>query len=158
MQGAVAGLIAALAATTILFLIEVVRNCLAESQDVRYIRDLLINGKRRVMEAEDTFHEGMGKTIPADVLRAGQYNNMLKELGIALEKWTVNLSHGKRKDIFNALDWYNTKALPAIKRYGEVEFVDLPDGKWPTKQMSIENAKNKFEELQSIDWLKLESQ
>ena len=155
-QGAVAGLIAALVATAILGLAGHVRQRLAKRRDVRDIRDLLIQGRKRVMEAKDTFHSGMRVMMPADTLRAAQYNNMIREVGVALERWTVNLSHAQRKDVYNALDWYHTDGLHSTKKDEEVVFVELPVGRWPTTTMSKEAAKGKFEKLQSIEWLKLE--
>ena len=109
------------------------------------------------MEAKDTRHQGMDATSSADTLRAAQYTNMIKKLGVALEKWMVDLSHDQRKDIFDALNWYHTDSLPAIKKDGKAVFVELPDGKWPTTEMRIEAAKEKFEKLQSIKWLKLKA-
>ncbi len=156
-QGAVAGLIAALAATVVLGLTGYVRQRLAKRRDVRYIRDLLIQGRKRVIEAKDTFHSGMCVMMPADALRAAQFNHMIREVGVALEKWTLNLSHAQRKDIYDALAWYHTDGLYATKKDEEVVFVELPEGRWPTTTMSKEAAREKFEKLQSIKWLKLKA-
>ena len=115
-QSAVAGLIAALTATAILGSAKCVRQWSAKRQDVRYLRNLLTEGRKRVLEAGDTFHKGMNATSSGDALRAAQYNNMVKRLGIALEKWMADLSHDQRKDIFDALDWYHTDSLQAVKK------------------------------------------
>ena len=157
-QSAVAGLIAALAATTILGLAAYVRQRLAKRRDVNYLRGIFVEGRKRVIDAEDTFHKGMGKVIPEDVLRAAQYNNMMRQVGVALAKWTVNLSHAQRKEIYDALDWYHTDGLYATKKDGAVEFGELPEGRWPTTTMSMEAAREKFEKLQSIKWLKLKAE
>ena len=154
-QSAVAGLIAALTATAILGFAKCVRQWSAKRQDVRYLRNLLTEGRKRVLEAGDTFHKGMNATSSGDALRSAQYNNMVKRLGIALEKWMVDLSHDQRKDIFDALDWYHTDSLQAVKKDGKAVFIDIPDGRWPTTEMSLEVANEKFEKLQSIMWLKL---
>ena len=154
-QGAVAGLIAALAATAILGIASFSHNWWAEHQDVKYLRGLLSDGQKRVMAAEDTFHSGMNATMPADVLRAAQYNYMMKEVGLALERWTDHLSHNQKKDIYDALDWYNQSGLHAVKRNGQVQFIDLPEGRWPTTAMSAEEAQRRFEKLRAIKWLKL---
>ena len=154
-QSAVAGLIAALTATAILGFAKCVRQWSAKRQDVRYLRNLLTEGRKRVLEAGDTFHKGMNATSSGDALRAAQYNNMVKRLGIALEKWMVDLSHDQRKDIFDALDWYHTDSLQAVKKDGKAVFIDIPDGRWPTTEMSLEVTNEKFEKLQSIMWLKL---
>ena len=156
-QSAVAGLIAALVATTILGLAKYVRHWLAKRQDMEYIRGLLIEGRSRVMESKDTFNEGMAAMLPEDTLRAAQYNNMIRNIGVALERWAVNLSHAQRKDVYDALDWYHTGGLNAIKQDGTAVFMELPEGKWPATEMSMEAAVNKFEKLQSIKWLKLET-
>ena len=158
-QGAVAGLIAALAATTILGLARYARQWWANRQDVKYISELLAEGRTHVMEARDMSFDGMGATASADSIRATQYNRMIKELGVALERRTIHLSHRQRKDIYDALDWYHDRpdALFAIKRDGKVVFQEIPDGKWPTVDMSLEAAREKFDTLQSIKWLKLKA-
>ena len=157
LPSAVAGVIAALTATVILGIAKWVRQWLARRQDVRYLRDVLIEGRKRVMEAKDTHHQGMDATSSADAWRAALYNNMIKKLVVAVEKWMVNLSHDQRKDIFNALDWYHTDSLHAVEKDGKAVFVELLDGKWPTMEMPMKEAKKKFEKLQSITWLKLEA-
>ena len=156
-QSAAAGLIAALMATVILGFARLVRQWSARRQDVRYIRKLLMDGRKRVMDAEDTFHQGMNATIPGDALRAAQYKNTTKRLRVALKLWAVNLSHDQRKDIFDALDWHYTDSLHAVKRDGQVAFVDLDvsHGRWPTTEMTLQAAKEKFKKLEDIKWLSL---
>ncbi len=154
-QSAVAGLIAALAATAILGIANYSQQFWAKHQDVKYLRSLLTNGQKRVMSAEDVFHPGMGATMRADVLRAAQYNHMMKQVGIALESRTVHLSHDQRKDRYDALDWYNQSGLLAVENDGEVQFVEVPDGRWPTETMSYQQAKYRFDSLKAIKWLKL---
>ena len=154
-QSAVAGLIAALTATALLGLARLVRQWWARCQDARYIRKLLMEGMKRVMEAEDTFHQGMNATSSGDALRAAQYNNMTKRLGIALKLWAVNLSYNQRMAIFDALDWYHTDSLHAVKKDGQAVFVDVRHGRWPTKEMTLQAAKEKFKKLEGIKWLNL---
>ena len=155
-EGAVAGLIAALAATAILGLAKNIHRWWANHQDVKHVRRVLKQGRNRVMAASDTLHKDMGVTMPADVLRAAQYNHMIRELGVTLDRWAVNLSHAQRKDLYNALDWYHAEGLYATKRDGKVVFMELPEGKWPTTEMSLQEATRKFDQLQSIEWLKLD--
>ena len=154
MQGTVAGVIGALIASAILFCVAYTHDWLEEQQDVRYIREILIDGRKYIMGAKDTNHPDM--FISAGALRVANYNTMIKRLDVAFEKWTVNLSHDKRKDIFDALNWYNTELIPVKNIDGIAEFPELPDGKWVFSEMSIEVAKEKFEKLQSIEWLELE--
>ena len=154
-QGVITGLIAALAASAILTAVSWSQGLWGKYQDVKYLRSLLSDGQKRVMEAEDSFHSGMNATMPADVLRAAQYNYMMKEVGLALERWTVHLSHDQRKEIYDALDWYNQSGLHAVRRNGQVQFVELRDGRWPTTTMTAEQAQIRFEKLRSIKWLKL---
>ena len=108
------------------------------------------------MEAKDTYNKGMKAKLKEDDLRAAQYNIMITQISVALERWAVNLSHAQRKDIYDALDWYHTQGLHAIPKDGVAVFVDIPEGRWPTTDMSLDHAKNRFENLQSIKWLKLE--
>ena len=155
-QGAAAGLIAALVATTIVGCAKLIHQWWIRRQDVREVREILIEGRKRVMEAKDTYNPGMRETLHEDVLRAAQYNNMLKKVEVTLERWAVNLSHNQRKDIYEALDWYNTDGLLATKTGGgSVEFLKLPDGQWHTTEMKKEVAEDKFRRLQGIKWLKL---
>ena len=86
--GAIAGLIAALVATAIVATARSLRQCRGRRRDVKYIRDVLINGRKEIMGAEQTCHRGMNVTISADTLRAACYNNMLRLIGAALERWT----------------------------------------------------------------------
>ena len=60
------------------------------------------------MGARNTYFKEMDASISAGALRAAQYNIMLKQIGLALEKWTVMLTHDQRKEIYDALDWYHT--------------------------------------------------
>ena len=154
-SGAAAGVIAALAATGILELAKFIRRWRARRQDEKYINSLLNEGNKRVMAAKDTFNEGMGATISGDELRAAQYNNMVRQLDVAIDRRAVHLSHEQRQAVLDALDWYHTTGLHAIKKLGGVEFVDLPEGRWPTTTMSAEIAIEKFKALESIKWLKL---
>ena len=156
-QSAVAGLIAALAATAILGIARYVRHLWGRRQDVEYIRALLIEGRGRVMGTRDVYFKEMDASMSAGVIRAAQYNIMLKQIGLALEKWAVMLSHDQRKNIYDALDWYHTnpEGLPAIKRNGHAVVVELPEGRLPVEEMSLQAAKESFEKLESIKWLKL---
>ena len=156
-QSAVAGLIAALAATAILGVARYVRHLWGRRRDVKYIRTLIIEGRGRVMGAKDVYFKGMDASISEGAVRAAQYNIMLRQVGLALEKWAMMLSHDQRKDIYDALDWYHTnpEGLPAIRRNGQVVVVQLPEGRLPVEEMSLQAAKDSFEKLGSIKWLKL---
>lgn len=156
-QSAFAGLSAALAAAAILGIAKYVYHRWANQQDVGHVRDIFTQGRTRVMGAKDTCHKGMGVMMPANVLRAAQYNYMIREVSVALDRWAVNLSHEQRKDIYNALNWYHTDGLYATKRDGKVVFRELPEGRWPTTEMSLQEARSKFDQLRSVNWLKLEA-
>ena len=109
------------------------------------------------MGAKDTYHPGMEAWMKGDALRAAQYNYLLKEVDVALERWTVRLSHDEKKDIYDALDWFNSDGLHAMKRGDDVQFVEVPEGKWPTTTMRKEHAERRLDQLQSIGWLKMEA-
>ena len=132
-----------------------IREWLARDQDVKHLREVVTEGRHRILKAEDIFHKGMNASSTADSLRAAQYNNMIKKLEVALEQWTPNLSHQQRKDVFDALDWYHTAGLPAVKRDGRVVYISLPDGRWSPTEMPLGAAEEKFKALESIKWLKL---
>ena len=76
-QGAIAGVFAGVAAALILGLFRIGRQNWARRQDVEYIRALLTEGRIRVLGARDIYNEQVGQTLPADIVRAGNYNNML---------------------------------------------------------------------------------
>ena len=141
-----AGLIAALTATTILGAAKWIHLKYLQRLDVKQIREVLTTGRKRVMDA----------TLPGDVLRAAQYNLIIKQLRVALDHTTSKLPYAKRKDIFDALDWYHVKSLYATKvERDNPVFRDLLDGSWPTTEMQESQAVDKFKRLESIKWLKL---
>ena len=153
---AVAGLIAALAATSILGAAKWINQKRLQRLDVRQIRGVLTDGRKQVMESKEFFHSGMNETISGPQVRAAQYNLMIKQLGVALDHTTSKLSYAERKELFDALDWYGVKSLYATKDgCGKPVFIDLPVGRWPTSEMQENHAIEKFKDLESIKWLKL---
>lgn len=154
---AVAGLIAALTATTILGAAKWIYLKHLQRLDVKQIRAVLTDGRKRVIESKKTFHHGMDATSSGDVIRCAQYNLMIEQLRVALDHTTSKLPYAKRKDIFDALDWYHTESLYATKdKDGNPVFVvDFPVGRWPTKEMQESHAADKFKRIEAIKWLKL---
>ena len=109
------------------------------------------------MESKETFNPNMNVTFSDAVLRAAQYNLMIKQLKIALDHTTSKLSYAKRKDIFDALHWYGVESLFATKdSHGNPVFIDPPVGSWATSEMQENRASDIFNRLESIKWLKLE--
>ena len=94
---AVAGLITAVVATIILGVAKWVYQKHLQRLAVKQIQEVLTDGRRRVLEAKETFNHNMDATLPGDMLRAAQYNLMIKQLRIALDHTTSNLSYAKRK-------------------------------------------------------------
>ena len=154
---AVAGLIAALTATIILGAAKWIYLEHLQRLDVKQIQEVLTDGRRRVMESKKSFNRNMNATLSGDMLRAARYNLMLKQLRVALDHTTSKLSYAKRKDIFDALDWYHVKSLYLTKdAIGNPVFKDdLPIGSWPTNEMQESPAIDKFKRLESIKWLKI---
>ena len=153
---AVAGLIAAVTATAILLIAKWIYRRHLQRLDVKQIREVLTTGRKRVMKSKETFYHGIDATIPGDVFRAAQYNLMIKQLRVALDHTTSKLPYAKRKDIFDALDWYHVESLYATKdKHGNPVFVDLPVGSWRWNEMQVCRAAAKFKRLESIKWLKL---
>ena len=161
---AIAGLIAGVVAPAILAGVESIRKSWLRRRDVKAVRDLLTDGRKRVMEAETRTYHGMPYPVPADVLRAAHYNKMIKQLDGAFNRWAVNLSPKQMKDIkdiFDALDWYHTDPsellLISPNNHGEeIKPIELPDGIWPLPKMQKKEAEKKFDKLQSIKWLQLQ--
>ena len=157
-NSAIAGVIAALTATVILGIAKWIRDFHARRRDVAYIREILTDGRKRVYEAKDTRHVAMDTSSQADYLRAAQYNNMAKSLDVALKNWTPGLFNVRKKAIFDALDWYHTDGLLAIKVNNKPPvWVEPPEGKWPTSTMSLDAAKSKFEKIEAIRWLRMKT-
>ena len=155
-DSAVGGAIAGVFAAGILGVIGWLRRWRLRQQETAYIRDLVTQGRKRVMDSKDTFNPGMGVVLGADLLRAAQYNLMIKQLDVALEHTTQNLKTNQRMDIYDALDWHHTGSLHAVKApSGKTEFIELRPGRWPTTEMGESYAVRKFERLESIKWLKL---
>ena len=101
-----------------------------------------MDGRRRVMESKETFNPNMNVTSSGAVLRAAQYNLMIKQLRVALDHTTSKLPYAKRKDIFDALDWYGVKSFYATKdvHCNPVFVADLPVGSWPTSEVHENHA------------------
>ena len=108
---AVAGLIAALTATSILGAAKWIHQKHLHRLDVKQIQEVLTDGRRRVMQAKETFNHSMDATLPGDMLRAAQDNLMIEQLRVVLDHTTSNLSYAKRKGLFDAIDWYHVKSL-----------------------------------------------
>ena len=72
---AVAGLIAAVAATIILGVAKWVYQKHLQQLDINQIHEVLTDGRRRVLEAKKTFNHDMNATLPGDMLRAAKYNH-----------------------------------------------------------------------------------
>ena len=134
---------------------------IARRHDVKHIRATLKEGEALVMNAKDVEHEENGCVVArssASVWRALLYNSMIEKLRVVLEL-QQNLSVYEKHEIFEALNWFHTKG-PKVKIVnGKLEPVwDLPTGRWPAKHdMTTEEAKEKFEKLRAIKWLKLKA-
>lgn len=156
--GVVSGTVAGVVASILLTVAKGIHAQYLQRCDVKQVRGILTSGRRRVMEAEDVFNKGMNVTLPADVLRCAQYNLMIKQLAIALDHQTTRLPYAKRKQLFDALDWYHTDSLHATKDlHGRPTFVILPEGTWPTTEMRLSDAVDRFKNLDAIGWLKTKS-
>ena len=156
---AIAGVIAALTATAILGIANGIWQKRLKRIDRDYIKTVVTEGRKRVLQAEDTFSDGPQVTLPADMLRAAQYNLMINQIRIALDEKTTSLSYRERGDIFNALDWFRTKSLYFVvnQSSGKITFPqDLPEGLWAAEDMTESHAVETFESLESISWLGLE--
>ena len=81
------------------------------------------------MQAEEERIESTNHRIPANALRAARYNVMLKELEVALDKWSTALSYDQRQEIIEALDWYNLRTFSVEEDWpGRVKLKKFPMG------------------------------
>ena len=153
--GAIGGAIAGVVAAGILGFLGWLHRFRLRRRDEAHIRDVVTQGRMWVMGSKDNLKPGMGIEFSADKFRAAQYNLMIKQLDVALERTTPNLDTNQRKDIFDALDWHHTESLHLAKSpSGKTEFVELAPGRWPTIEMGEADAVRRFERLESIKWLK----
>ncbi len=152
------GVVAAIVATAILGVAKWIHGKWLRRRDVLQVREVLRDGRKRVMESQDVFHEGMNSKLSASVLRCAQYNLMIKQLAVALDHRTTKLPYADRKQVLDALDWYQTESLLATKdAKGRPTFVIPPEGLWPATEMHLSAAVDCFNKLEAIGWLRLRS-
>lgn len=154
---AIGGAIAGVVAAGILGVLGRLHRTRLRRQDVDYIRDVFMQGRKRVMEAKEMSFPEIERPIKPDVVRAAHYNLMIRQIDAALKYTVRQVSNDQRKDLYDALDWFNTDGL-SVKRidWDELVFVDdLPLGRWPNRTMREGEAIRKFERLEQIQWLKL---
>lgn len=61
------------AVIAIVFSVGLIRGWLAERKDVKYIRKILTDGRRPIMNTKDTYHPGMKTTRSAGALRVTSF-------------------------------------------------------------------------------------
>ena len=156
-QGAASGFIAGLVVAAVFGIAQKFRDHAKRRQEEQYLRDLFIKGQR-ILTLEDQHSEGLGITFTADQLRAAEYKTLLRQVGVALERWSPHLQPVQQKDIYDALDWFHTdptRAQVIVTPENQAEFVDVPDGTFLAKTMTAEAAAEVYERLYAIGWLKL---
>ena len=127
---AVAGLIAALTATTILGAAKWIHLEHLQRLDVKQIREVLTTGRKRVMESKETFQPGLDLTLPGDLLRAAKYNLMIKQLRVAYStglaqdttqwKFIVNAAYDAGVYVLASEEAEIDKTMPIIRRAHEL--------------------------------------
>ena len=158
-QGAVAGVVAGLLTTAILGIARWIRQSRSARRDTKHVRKIIADARISVFNAEDFFHSGMRKAVSGDTLRAAQYNLMIRQLMIAIDPMSTNLSPDRQNELREALDWFHKDALYAVNRPGpsEPEFTTaIRDGLWPTNTMTTTQAAEIFARLAELRWLKVD--
>ena len=161
LENAIAGLFAGVAAAGVLWFFRHIRDGRDRRKDEKAIRDLLrvrIGAVTKVgpkLQSKSAAHRPVDKDEVRRT-RAYEYNVLLTELGLTLERWTPNLSLKQRKDIYDALDWYNLEGWYDARYRAPRRPQDLVAGKWEAEGMEEKQFKAKLRELESIDWLKLD--
>ena len=154
-SSALAGVIAALTATAILGVASYIRRWAARRQAIKHLQHLFTQGREGVLKAEEQQLDSTDRRIPEDTVRAARYNVMLKELEVALDKWSIDLSYDQRQKIIAAFDWYNLRAFLVEEDLpGAFRLEKMPDGVW-IGNLRLETARKKFHNLRSVKWLKL---
>ena len=149
---AIGGAIAGVVAAGILGVLGWLHRTRLRRREVDYIRDVFIQGRKRVMESKEMDFPEMERKIAAGAVRAAHYNLMIRQIDAALKYTALQVSNNQRKDLYDALDWFNTDGLSARRdQWGEPVFVDdLPLGRWPNRTMRESVAIRRFEELEQI--------
>lgn len=108
------------------------------------------------MEYQNTSYDGISGPVRENFLRACRYNVMVKELDEFFKTGNIHISHAKKKDIFNALDWYKIDYLNVVKvRAADSMCSEIQDGMIPSSYIKIEITNEIFGKLESIKWLKM---
>ena len=123
------------------------------------IRNFIIEERGLILKAKGLLdlEDSSKMLIEADVWRARLYNEMLEELGRMLDHWSPHLAQKRKLTLLSALDWYHKEGVhlrPGPAVYGR-QFMDVAPGTWPYTEMSFDNAKDQFEKLEAVKWLKL---
>ena len=93
----------------------------------------------------------------ADEWRVVLYNEMLREVGRTLDHWSPHLPLERKQSLLRALDWYHRGRVfvaPGPHIVGQKRFLEIEPGTWPGNEMSLDEAKKKFGELEAVKWLK----
>ena len=134
-------------------------------KQLKALRRVIVVGERRVLGAKSIraaeLNRAMGVTqdMSDAVVRAEEYNKFLRRLGTALTDYTPQLSPLKKQAVYDAVDWDNlgeTDEMYVVPRSGVLAIPHLPSGRWPTSEMSLEDAQAKFTALRGLRWLKLD--
>ena len=124
-----------------------IRNIIVED------RDLIFNAKDRP-DPQDPSVRFAG----ADEWRAMLYNEMLGEVGRTLDHWSPHIPLERKQSLLRALDWYHREGVflaPGPHVAGEKKFLEIEPGTWPSDKMTLDEAKKKFQKLETVKWLKL---
>ena len=123
------------------------------------IRNIIVEDRRLIFDAKDVLDpEDLSVRLArADEWRAVLYNEMLGEVGRILDHWSPHLPQERKQSLLRALDWYHREGVvlaPSPRVVGH-KFPRVEPGTWPGDKMSLDEAKEKFEKLEAVKWLKL---
>ena len=123
------------------------------------IRNIIVEERRCIFDAKDVLDpEDLCVTLArADEWRAQLYNKMLGEIRRTLDHRSPHLPLERKQSLLRALDWYHSEGVfvaPAPRVHG-YKFPQIEPGIWPGDEMSLDEAKEKFQKLEAVKWLKL---
>lgn len=124
------------------------------------IRNIIVEYRGLIFDTEDMPNpkDSSVRLAGADEWRAVLYNEMLREIGRTLDHWSPHLSLERKQSLLRALDWYHRGrafVAPGPPIAGQKRFLEIEPGTWPGLRMSLDEAKEKFQKLEAVEWLKL---
>ena len=136
-----------------------------QRKEVASFSEIIDRHRGYIFEATDLNNvAGLPGRVPVAAVRSWLYNQMLKELGVALDTRSPHLPLERKQELREALNWYHTSrdgTTVRLLRDTQQEVWrfptddELPPGKWPVTTMLLVQAREQFGKLEAVKWLNL---